>query len=410
MSKLVICCDGTGNNAVPSGIQTLQPTTVLQLYNALTASTSIQAYYQPCASAGSLLSAIASNTQLDMQGDALACYQWLIDHYTPGDEIYLFGFDLGAWTIRTIAALISHYGIPRTNEQTSQTLALQVYQNGYRKAVAASSLPVHFHPHSNQIRFCCLWEQNNTALPSSQEPLTHLLQTPERYDVQPATPTGGPVFITPAHTAFVPAQQPADAAYTPEQLLEACTAAGLTLPAPPQHCTDVATAISAATPVLDSPQPLKTTVQARKPWNWTGIYLEAGQRYRFSARGHWQGAALCCGPDGAGNAQERKLTTTDTASLLTRVGQRWRRFTGEDSIVPAPSARRVECANWFALIGVIATDGDTLANTTATTPFEIGKGCELECHNSGYLYCFANDVWGLYDDNQGEIQLSIERM
>jgi len=29
---------------------------------------------------------------------------------------------------------------------------------------------------------------------------------------------------------------------------------------------------------------------------------------------------------------------------------------------------------------------------------------------SGYLYCFPNDVWSLYDNNHGSIDLTITRV
>ena len=33
----------------------------------------------------------------------------------------------------------------------------------------------------------------------------------------------------------------------------------------------------------------------------------------------------------------------------------------------------------------------------------------LEIDHPGYLYCFANDVWSLYDNNRGSVRLTITR-
>lgn len=38
-------------------------------------------------------------------------YEWLIENYNPGDEIYIFGFSRGAFTARSLAGLVSIVGI-----------------------------------------------------------------------------------------------------------------------------------------------------------------------------------------------------------------------------------------------------------------------------------------------------------
>lgn len=38
-------------------------------------------------------------------------YEWLVEHYRPGDRIYLFGFSRGAYTARSLAGLISKLGL-----------------------------------------------------------------------------------------------------------------------------------------------------------------------------------------------------------------------------------------------------------------------------------------------------------
>lgn len=41
-------------------------------------------------------------------------YDFLVEHYRPGDRIYLFGFSRGAYTVRALAALIHVCGLLRT--------------------------------------------------------------------------------------------------------------------------------------------------------------------------------------------------------------------------------------------------------------------------------------------------------
>lgn len=40
------------------------------------------------------------------------CYEFIINHYQPGDRIYLFGFSRGAYTVRSLANLLMLCGVP----------------------------------------------------------------------------------------------------------------------------------------------------------------------------------------------------------------------------------------------------------------------------------------------------------
>ena len=40
------------------------------------------------------------------------CYAFIINHYEPGDRIYLFGFSRGAYTVRSLADLLRLCGVP----------------------------------------------------------------------------------------------------------------------------------------------------------------------------------------------------------------------------------------------------------------------------------------------------------
>ena len=38
-------------------------------------------------------------------------YDWIVDHYDEGDEIFIFGFSRGAYTARSLAGLIAICGL-----------------------------------------------------------------------------------------------------------------------------------------------------------------------------------------------------------------------------------------------------------------------------------------------------------
>ena len=47
------------------------------------------------------------------------CYEFLINHYEPGDRIFLFGFSRGAYTVRSIANLLMLCGVPTRHDDQS---------------------------------------------------------------------------------------------------------------------------------------------------------------------------------------------------------------------------------------------------------------------------------------------------
>ena len=62
-------------------------------------------------------------------------YQWLRDHYTDGDQIFLFGFSRGAYTARSIAGLIATCGLVRRNAPISVEWIYERYRDRKNKAI-----------------------------------------------------------------------------------------------------------------------------------------------------------------------------------------------------------------------------------------------------------------------------------
>jgi uncharacterized protein (DUF2235 family) len=57
-------------------------------------------------------------------------YEWLIDHYNPEDEIFIFGFSRGAYTARSLAGLIAKCGLLKAGAP----LGVKQLYNRYRRA------------------------------------------------------------------------------------------------------------------------------------------------------------------------------------------------------------------------------------------------------------------------------------
>ena len=187
-----------------------------------------------------------------------------------------------------------------------------------------------------------------------------------------------------------------------------------------------------------------TTVEiyADTRWNRTGIYLQPGNYY-FEAKGEWLDDKDACDWRGT---QDDKLTISDILRKLSSawgsIEAPWKSITGNRS-TDFWKTKRVEHLNWFTMVGAITNDGAIPSNKTPEATQNDGSPnphqyVELSSCNSksnllhvatpnpsqswnlptppkaiagpGYLYCFPNDVWALYDNNHGSIRLTVHRV
>lgn len=117
MRNLVLCCDGTSNQF------TAHRTNVLKLCYALEKDRERQlVYYHPGigtrapvgigTSFGTLAGKVAGLAfGHGLQADIADAYIFLMNHYRPGDRVYIFGFSRGAYTARVIASMLRLYGL-----------------------------------------------------------------------------------------------------------------------------------------------------------------------------------------------------------------------------------------------------------------------------------------------------------
>ena len=124
---IVICCDGTGNE-ISENISN-----VLKLYRTLRKTEKTHpnqlVFYDP--GVGTLerpdpFKKLRQDIQLviglafgyGLDDNVLGAYQFIVDNHREGDDIYLFGFSRGAYTVRVLAALIHKVGLisrPQSN-------------------------------------------------------------------------------------------------------------------------------------------------------------------------------------------------------------------------------------------------------------------------------------------------------
>ena len=175
--KIVICCDGTGN----SFDNVDEESNVAKLYCSLSVNSEQRCYYHPGVgtmgspnSRGGIerewsrIKGLAFGAGLlENIGDA---YRYLMDAYEDGDEVFLFGFSRGAFTVRALASLIHVYGLLCPGNQAAVPYILQMYSRETRKAKhqkrtfkANEAFKWQF-SHSNEvkIKFCGLWDTVST--------------------------------------------------------------------------------------------------------------------------------------------------------------------------------------------------------------------------------------------------------
>ena len=155
--------------------------------------------------------------------------------------------------------------------------------------------------------------------------------------------------------------------------------------------------------------PLSIDIFAQQKWNATGVWLEKGKTYTFSAEGEWLDASIKCGPDGTSDGHFSAGELAHVAgTALGEVEKLFTKLTGNQS-ADFRFTRRHEDMPWFCLVGSIANGGgaDAKGYVRPHESFKIGTGLRYSPRESGYLYAYANDAWNCYGNNRGRVQLRI---
>ena len=135
MKRLIVCCDGTWQD-----LQTPYPTNVVKIAQAIeaTASDGISQVVFYDAGIGT-----EGNTKIQKKVDRIVGgnfgkgidqniqdgYRFLSLNYSPGDEIYLFGFSRGAYTVRSLAGLMYNSGLLSSPHIRQISQAYELYRN-----------------------------------------------------------------------------------------------------------------------------------------------------------------------------------------------------------------------------------------------------------------------------------------
>jgi uncharacterized protein (DUF2235 family) len=139
MKRLVICCDGTWQSLQ----KTANPTNIFKIAQAIkpvsqSGSQEIEqvVYYDHGVGSGDLTGQVDLGERIS--GGAFGkgidhkiqdAYFFLCENYVPGDEIYLFGFSRGAYTVRSLAGMIHCSGLLSRSNLRKVPEAYELYRN-----------------------------------------------------------------------------------------------------------------------------------------------------------------------------------------------------------------------------------------------------------------------------------------
>jgi uncharacterized protein (DUF2235 family) len=123
--RLILCLDGTWNKRSSN-------TNVFHLHNLVAERGSDDVpqlrYYDEGVGTGIFDYATGGAFGFGLDENVIGAYEWLVENYLDGDEIYLFGFSRGAFTVRSLVGLLMKCGLLRAGAP----LTVDQLWQGYR--------------------------------------------------------------------------------------------------------------------------------------------------------------------------------------------------------------------------------------------------------------------------------------
>lgn len=133
MQRLIVTADGTWGTDTPKPPGTVSNVVIVRdaLLTTAPEGTHQERFYDPGVGtgAGFLDKYLGGLFGIGLSQNVVDCYTFLAAHYRPGDEIYMFGFSRGAFTVRSAAGMIRKVGLVRREYASSITRAYDIYRS-----------------------------------------------------------------------------------------------------------------------------------------------------------------------------------------------------------------------------------------------------------------------------------------
>lgn len=128
--RIVVCADGTWNRPekdlkedIPTNVlrlsRAIKPVGIDQTPQQVFYDWGVGSYYDPV---------IGGATGKGLHKNIMDNYRYIVQNYSTGDEIYLFGFSRGAYTIRSLCGLINNCGILKRPDASLIQMAFNHYK------------------------------------------------------------------------------------------------------------------------------------------------------------------------------------------------------------------------------------------------------------------------------------------
>lgn len=162
--RIVVCADGTWNRPEKDLAKDF-PTNVLRMARAIdprgSAGITQQVFYDW--GIGSYYEQVLGGaTGKGLNKNIMDDYRYIVQNYQPGDEIFLFGFSRGAYTVRSLSGLIYNCGILKRPDARLIEEAFEHYKKpGYSYAPDGEKSIAFREAHSHKsrnIKFVGVWD------------------------------------------------------------------------------------------------------------------------------------------------------------------------------------------------------------------------------------------------------------
>jgi uncharacterized protein (DUF2235 family) len=135
--RIVLCADGTWNDAerVDESTGRPLPTNVLKLARSVSplapdGTTQVVYYHFGVGTGGGLDRLTGGAFGAGIEENVRALYRFLVYNYEQGDEIYLFGFSRGAFTVRTLVGFMKKLGLLSKTDEYYTPNFYRLYESG----------------------------------------------------------------------------------------------------------------------------------------------------------------------------------------------------------------------------------------------------------------------------------------
>ena len=167
MKRIVVCSDGTWNKPGNIDHGFVVRSNVQKIFEVIAKSDNhikqIKHYDNGVASIGTSVSrAVDGAIGAGLGNNIINAYKFIVWNYEPGDELYLFGFSRGAYTVRSLAGLIRRCGILKNQDLRLIQKAYNFYRDRSEESRAGNQRSENFIARNSypdpEIKFLGVWD------------------------------------------------------------------------------------------------------------------------------------------------------------------------------------------------------------------------------------------------------------